>query len=66
MRIAVHSLGTPLWDNRVDPNSLPVFLHSLRALLRQSYAVALLTAPTHLFDVSAPKRVGSLTDNYRD
>jgi elongator complex protein 4 len=52
LRVAVQSLGTPIWNNGVIPsnNSLPIFLHKLRALLRQSYAVALLTAPTELLE----------------
>ena len=63
LRIALHSLGSPLWlDDRGswDPSSpfppppltLTQFLHSLRALLRRAYGVAMVTIPTHLMQVN--------------
>ena len=58
LRIALHSLGSPLWleegargSESGYPPTLPRFLHSLRGMLRQAYASALITMPTHLFQV---------------
>ncbi|XP_063233195.1 elongator complex protein 4 [Bacillus rossius redtenbacheri] len=47
LRIAVASLGSPLWGR--SPADLQLFLYCLRALLRSAYAVCLLTVPAHLF-----------------
>ncbi|XP_050410770.1 elongator complex protein 4 [Patella vulgata] len=57
LKIAIHSLGSPMWgensglklDGTGHDPSLPRFLLGLRALLRSSFAVCLLTVPTHLF-----------------
>ena len=54
----VHSLGSPQWGEEAgimeggsyDP-SLCQFLFALRATLRSSYATAIITMPTHLFQV---------------
>lgn len=47
LRIALHSIGSPLWSApRAAPHSLHRFLHSLRALLRSSYATCVLTLPS--------------------
>lgn len=56
LRIALHSVGSPLWgesggltqDESYDP-SLPRFLLGLRALLRSAYATCVITVPSHLF-----------------
>lgn len=56
LRIAIHSLGSPLWgenggvaeDDHYDP-SLPRFLLALRAILRSAFAACVITMPTHLF-----------------
>ena len=52
------SLGTPLWGDKSSlqgftpkEDSISLFLHKLRALLRRSYAVAMVTMPTHLIQV---------------
>lgn len=58
---AVHSLGSPLWDecgglasNQEDLDySLPRFLLALRVLMRSAFAVCMITIPTHLFQVWA-------------
>ena len=63
LRIALQSLGSPLWlddGGSWDPSSpsppppltLTQFLHSLRALLRRAYGVAMVTIPTHLMQVN--------------
>ena len=60
LRIAVHSLGSPLWGEEQAVNQhdrqqgaeLCQFLHALRALMRNSLAVCAITMPTHLFAVS--------------
>ncbi|KAK7098950.1 elongator complex protein 4-like [Littorina saxatilis] len=71
LRIAIHSLGSPLWgdggslhnhgeDNQV---SLLQFLLALRATLRTAFSVCLLTVPSHLFqDAGTVKRVERLCD----
>ena len=55
LRIALQSLGSPLWlDEGGVVDSIPLlprFLHRLRALLRRAYAVAMVTVPTHLMQV---------------
>lgn len=56
---AVHSLGSPQWDecggldhSHEDTDfSLPRFLLALRVLMRSAFAVCLITIPTHLFQV---------------
>ncbi|XP_011412257.4 elongator complex protein 4 [Magallana gigas] len=66
LRIAVHSLGSPLWDecgglasNQEDLDySLPRFLLALRVLMRSAFAVCMITIPTHLFQI--PGYVGRL------
>lgn len=70
LRIGIHSLGSPLWgenggltaSDNYDP-SLPRFLLGLRAILRTSFAVCLITVPTHLFcDKEFEKRVENMCD----
>ncbi|XP_055996297.1 elongator complex protein 4-like isoform X3 [Ostrea edulis] len=66
LRIGVHSLGSPQWDecgglaiNREDIDySLPRFLLALRVLMRSAFAVCIVTMPTHLFEI--PGFVGRL------
>ncbi|XP_077262512.1 elongator complex protein 4 [Temnothorax americanus] len=53
LRIAIHSLGSRLWlsDTEKDSNrDLLKFVYCFRALLRQSYAVGVLTIPVNNFD----------------
>eukprot|EP00112_Aurelia_sp_Birch-Aquarium-sp1_P024770 Seg798.3 transcript_id=Seg798.3/GoldUCD/mRNA.D3Y31 product="Elongator complex protein 4" protein_id=Seg798.3/GoldUCD/D3Y31 len=54
LRIAVQSLGSPLWptfDKSADSmTSLTWFLLALRAILRSAFAVCVVTIPTHLFE----------------
>lgn len=59
LRLAIHSLGSPLWVDSTCGESmdaaikkdLPRFLLYLRSLLRESYALAVVTVPCHLFQV---------------
>ncbi|XP_017772789.1 PREDICTED: elongator complex protein 4 [Nicrophorus vespilloides] len=46
LRLGLHQLGTPLWGGSVA--NLKKFLYYLRALLRKSFSVAMITIPTHL------------------
>ncbi|KAL4641992.1 elongator complex protein 4 isoform X2 [Arapaima gigas] len=55
LRIGLHSLGSPLWGDDIccrespsDASSLTSFLFGLRALLRSSLCVAMVTVPSHL------------------
>ncbi|XP_029173437.1 elongator complex protein 4 [Nylanderia fulva] len=53
LRIAVHSLGSRLWLSDTEESSnrdLLKFLYCFRALLRNSYAVAVITVPIINFD----------------
>ncbi|KAL0129097.1 hypothetical protein PUN28_004053 [Cardiocondyla obscurior] len=53
LRIAIHSLGSRLWlsDTEKDSNcDLVKFFYCFRALLRQSYAVGVVTVPVTNFD----------------
>ena len=52
LRIAIRSLGSRIWmcDKEEDTrNDLLRFLYCLRALLRNSYAVATITFPAHFY-----------------
>ncbi|KAJ8878932.1 hypothetical protein PR048_019535 [Dryococelus australis] len=51
LRLAVLSLGSPLWYS--SPTDLQLFLYCLRALLRSAYAICMVTIPSHLFQVTA-------------
>ena len=72
LRVALQSLGSPLWlDEGLVSDStptvaptLPQFMHSLRAMLRQSYAVGIVTVPTHLMQVSNGKTICQVHGNY--
>ncbi|GFX95261.1 elongator complex protein 4 [Trichonephila clavipes] len=51
MRIAVTSLGSPLWHSGSEKNQeldIIRFLYLLKALLRTSYAVAVVTVPSYI------------------
>ncbi|KAI8896504.1 Elongator complex protein 4 [Globomyces pollinis-pini] len=49
LRIAIHSIGSPHW-NSASPEDLYRFIYSLKALLRNTYAVAVITLPAYLYD----------------
>ena len=58
LRIGLPSLGSPLWgddlccrDNPAHGHALTTFLYGLRAVLRSSLSVAVLTIPSHLIQV---------------
>ncbi|GAA6089784.1 elongator complex protein 4, partial [Tachysurus ichikawai] len=53
LRLALHSLGSALWGDDVcvspaNNHAMLSFLYALRALLRSSLSVAIVTVPTHL------------------
>ncbi|XP_076003074.1 elongator complex protein 4 isoform X2 [Genypterus blacodes] len=60
LRIGLHSLGSALWgddlccrDNPTQRHALTNFLYGLRALLRSSLSVAVVTLPSHLIQNTA-------------
>ncbi|XP_040925972.1 elongator complex protein 4 isoform X3 [Betta splendens] len=66
LRIGLHSLGSALWgddltchDNPAHRHALTTFLYGLRALLRSSLAVAVVTVSSHLIQDRA--LMGSIT-----
>uniref|UniRef100_A0A667WTJ2 Elongator complex protein 4 n=1 Tax=Myripristis murdjan TaxID=586833 RepID=A0A667WTJ2_9TELE len=66
LRIGLHSLGSALWgddlccrDNPRHSHALTTFLYGLRALLRSSLSVAVVTLPSHLIQNRA--LMGSIT-----
>uniref|UniRef100_A0A8C2WP23 Elongator complex protein 4 n=1 Tax=Cyclopterus lumpus TaxID=8103 RepID=A0A8C2WP23_CYCLU len=66
LRIGLHSLGSALWgddlschDNPRNGHALTTFLYGLRALLRSSLSVAVVTVPSHLIQDRA--LMGSIT-----
>lgn len=70
MRLALHSMGSPLWgwefghqerDHRW--HDLTTFMHMLRALVRTSFSVCMVTVPSHLFaDPALILRLQTLSD----
>ncbi|KAL1007708.1 hypothetical protein UPYG_G00090540 [Umbra pygmaea] len=70
LRIGLHSLGSALWgddlccsDNPDNGHALTTFLYGLRALLRSSLSVAMVTMPSHLIqNRSLMTRVTRLCD----
>lgn len=53
LKIGIYGLGSPLWMSNCDKDSiadLNKFLYCLKALLKSSLAVAVVTIPTHLYD----------------
>ncbi|XP_061820222.1 elongator complex protein 4 [Nerophis lumbriciformis] len=71
LRIGLHSLGSALWgddlccrDNPKHSHALTTFLYGLRALLRTSLAVAVVTVPSHLIqNISQMASITRLCDN---
>uniref|UniRef100_A0A671VVY9 Elongator complex protein 4 n=1 Tax=Sparus aurata TaxID=8175 RepID=A0A671VVY9_SPAAU len=66
LRIGLHSLGSALWgddlcchDKPRNSRALTTFLYGLRALLRSSLSVAVVTLPSHLIQDRA--LMGSIT-----
>ncbi|XP_008302043.1 elongator complex protein 4, partial [Stegastes partitus] len=66
LRVGLHSLGSALWgddlschDNPRHSHALTTFLYGLRALLRSSLSVAVVTVPSHLIQDRA--LMGSIT-----
>ncbi|XP_067088307.1 elongator complex protein 4, partial [Osmerus mordax] len=60
LRVGLHSLGSALWgddlccrDNPGHGHALSTFLYGLRALLRSSLSVAMVTVPSHLIQSRA-------------
>ncbi|KAJ2004334.1 Elongator subunit elp4 [Coemansia thaxteri] len=49
LRIEVRSLGSAFWSCS-DPTAVLKFLHGLRALLRYSYAVCMVSFPAYLYE----------------
>ncbi|KAJ3279450.1 Elongator subunit elp4 [Borealophlyctis nickersoniae] len=52
LRIAIHSIGSPFWGqgaSKAASHALCKFFHGLRALLRDSFAVCVLTMPAHMY-----------------
>ncbi|RUS71919.1 hypothetical protein EGW08_020312 [Elysia chlorotica] len=72
LRIGIHSLGSPLWDDDCSTAndeggaasvSLMLFLLALRAELRSALASAMITVPSHLFqDKAVVQRIERLCD----
>ncbi|CAG2058880.1 unnamed protein product [Timema podura] len=49
LRVAIHSLGSPLWCADQQRSDLTLFLYCLRSLMRSSLAVCIVTVPSHIF-----------------
>nr|CAD7602429.1 unnamed protein product [Timema genevievae] len=49
LRVAIHSLGSPLWCADQQRSDLTLFLYCLRSLMRSSLAVCAVTVPSHIF-----------------
>ncbi|KAK8723568.1 hypothetical protein OTU49_011790 [Cherax quadricarinatus] len=70
MRLALHSVGSPLWgwefshqEKDHQWHNLTTFLFMLRALVRTSFSVCLMTVPSHLFaDPNLTLRLQTLAD----
>ncbi|XP_042892285.1 elongator complex protein 4-like [Penaeus japonicus] len=70
MRIALHSLGSPLWGWEFNQHekdhqweSLTAFIYMLRALVRSSFSIGMVTIPSHLFlDPALMSRLTTLGD----
>lgn len=50
LRVAIQSLGSPLWPTNEDTTSLTWLLVALRAVLRSALAVCVVTVPPNYFD----------------
>uniref|UniRef100_A0A914URR0 Elongator complex protein 4 n=1 Tax=Plectus sambesii TaxID=2011161 RepID=A0A914URR0_9BILA len=62
LRIAIESIGSPLWVDDDGMSKLVKFLLLLKTFLRQSYAVALLTVPSLAMDEKAAHKVHRYCD----
>ncbi|XP_057336221.1 elongator complex protein 4 [Microplitis mediator] len=73
MRIGIHGLGSRLWlnddadgddddDDRNDTGDLMKFLYCFRSLLRNCYAVGVITVPDIFEDDTIMKRIENLSD----
>lgn len=70
MRLGLHSLGSPLWgcefgllEKDHQWQNLTSFFYLLRALVRTSYSVCMVTVPSHLFaDPALICRLQSMAD----
>ncbi|KAK4883015.1 hypothetical protein RN001_006334 [Aquatica leii] len=58
LRVGLHALGSPMWlhvlgeEATINQNrDLSMFIFCLRALMRMSLAVAVVTVPSHLFEM---------------
>lgn len=49
LRVAIQSLGSPLWWNEQFSSDLCLFLTLLKSLIRHSLSVCCITVPSHLF-----------------
>ncbi|KAK2156848.1 hypothetical protein LSH36_204g10039 [Paralvinella palmiformis] len=66
LRIGIHSFGSPQWGDDIKTDTIPSmcrFLYVLRALMRTTYAVCMITFPAHIFqDTSLPRYLQHLSD----
>lgn len=62
MRILLQSFGSPLWCSTSEQQQQLQFLHALRGLVRNAYAVCYITVPSHLFTPLHQRRVQHLCD----
>ncbi|KAK9721979.1 PAXNEB protein [Popillia japonica] len=65
LKIGIYGLGSPLWMSNCDKDSvadLNKFLYCLKALLKSSLTVAVITIPTHLYDKLAINKFRSISD----
>lgn len=63
MRILLQSFGSPLWGPAADLAHQLQFLHALRGLMRNSFAVCYVTMPSHLLPAAHVRRVLHLCDS---
>ncbi|XP_071944013.1 elongator complex protein 4-like [Antedon mediterranea] len=65
LRLALLSLGSPLWGDIASAEgnaAICQFLHQLRATTRKSLAACTITVPTHLFQQMYSRRIERLCD----
>ncbi|XP_059482829.1 elongator complex protein 4 [Neocloeon triangulifer] len=60
LRMAILSLGSPLWE--IKSEKIPVIFYALRAILRASCAVCLVTIPSHFFNAATISRCRQISD----
>lgn len=63
LRILLQSFGSPMWNSSAELAQQLQFLHALRGLLRNSFAVCYVTFPSHLFAAQHVRRVLHLCDS---